>query len=82
MAHVAMQEADDTGTVVSWLEAVTDTDYPGATQARDVASGPPVEADSHRSMISAGRPHPGSGHSMMSMTTIPPRRCGFPAAGR
>jgi hypothetical protein len=27
MAHVAMQEADDQGQVVTWLEHVTDQDY-------------------------------------------------------
>ena len=27
MAHIAMQEADDSGQVVTWLEPVLDTDY-------------------------------------------------------
>ena len=27
MAHIAMQEADDNGQVVTWLEHVTDEDY-------------------------------------------------------
>ncbi len=27
MAHVALNEADETGTVVTWLEPVTDDDY-------------------------------------------------------
>jgi hypothetical protein len=27
MAHVAMQEADDTGQVVTWLDHVTDQEY-------------------------------------------------------
>jgi hypothetical protein len=27
MAHVAIQEADDNGQVVTWLEHVTDEDY-------------------------------------------------------
>ncbi len=27
MAHIAMQEADDTGQVVTWLDHVTDDDY-------------------------------------------------------
>ena len=30
MAHVAMQQADESGTVVTWLEPVTDSDYPAA----------------------------------------------------
>lgn len=29
MAHVAMQEADDQGQVVTWLEHVSDEDYAG-----------------------------------------------------
>jgi quercetin dioxygenase-like cupin family protein len=29
MSHVAMQEADETGRVVTWLEHVTDDDYAG-----------------------------------------------------
>jgi quercetin dioxygenase-like cupin family protein len=32
MAHVAMYQADDTGSVVTWLEAVTDTDYPASSE--------------------------------------------------
>jgi quercetin dioxygenase-like cupin family protein len=31
MAHVAMQEADDHGQVVTWLEHVTDQDYGGSS---------------------------------------------------
>jgi quercetin dioxygenase-like cupin family protein len=31
MAHVAMQEADDHGQVVTWLEQVTDHEYTSAT---------------------------------------------------
>ena len=31
MAHVAMQEADDDGRVVTWLEHVTDQEYTGTT---------------------------------------------------
>lgn len=31
MAHVAMQEADDQGQVVTWLEHVTDQEYRGTT---------------------------------------------------
>jgi hypothetical protein len=27
MAHIAMQEADDAGQVVTWLEHVTDEEY-------------------------------------------------------
>ena len=27
MAHIAMQEADDTGNIVTWLEPVLDSDY-------------------------------------------------------
>ena len=27
MAHIAMQEADENGQVVTWLEHVTDEDY-------------------------------------------------------
>lgn len=30
MAHVAMQEADETGQVVTWLDAVPDNEYPVA----------------------------------------------------
>jgi hypothetical protein len=30
MAHVAIQEADDQGEVVTWLEHVTDTEYTAA----------------------------------------------------
>jgi quercetin dioxygenase-like cupin family protein len=30
MSHVAMQEADDQGQVVTWLEPVSDEDYPRA----------------------------------------------------
>ena len=30
MAHVAMQEADQEGRVVTWLEHVTDSDYSGS----------------------------------------------------
>ena len=33
MAHVAIQEADDTGSVVTWGEHVTDEDYRGGGQA-------------------------------------------------
>jgi hypothetical protein len=29
MAHVAMQGADETGRVVTWLEHVTDEEYDG-----------------------------------------------------
>ena len=29
MAHVAIQEADENGEVVTWLEHVTDEEYPG-----------------------------------------------------
>jgi hypothetical protein len=34
MAHVAIQEADDQGEVVTWLEHVTDEEYTAAP-ARD-----------------------------------------------
>lgn len=34
MAHVAMQEADDNGQVVTWLEHVSDGDYNAAQGAR------------------------------------------------
>jgi quercetin dioxygenase-like cupin family protein len=30
MAHVAMQEADENGQVVTWLEHVSDADYPAS----------------------------------------------------
>ncbi|MFE3542763.1 cupin domain-containing protein [Nocardia sp. NPDC059177] len=34
MAHVAMQEADDHGQVVTWLDHVSDEDYTAAQEAR------------------------------------------------
>lgn len=30
MSHLAVQEADESGTMVTWLEPVTDEDYPGS----------------------------------------------------
>ena len=35
MAHVAIQEADDQGQVVTWLEHVTDEEYTAAPAATD-----------------------------------------------
>jgi hypothetical protein len=34
MAHVAIQEADDNGQVVTWLEHVTDDEYAARAGAR------------------------------------------------
>jgi quercetin dioxygenase-like cupin family protein len=34
MAHVAMQEADDSGQVVTWLDHVSDEDYTAAQEPR------------------------------------------------
>ena len=34
MAHVALQQADDSGTVVTWLEPVADSDYRTARVGR------------------------------------------------
>jgi quercetin dioxygenase-like cupin family protein len=36
MAHVAIQEADDEGRVVTWLEHVADTDYAGTPAVAEV----------------------------------------------
>ncbi|MGW4369418.1 (R)-mandelonitrile lyase [Nocardia takedensis] len=40
MAHLAVQEADDTGQVVTWLDHVSDDDYTAAQAARSTPRTP------------------------------------------
>jgi quercetin dioxygenase-like cupin family protein len=45
MAHVAMQEADDQGQVVTWLEHVTDQEYAAASPGGLAAASDRLSAD-------------------------------------